>query len=321
MLPEIERFKKWLRRKAPHASTPSTTSTTWNCSSPGSASPSTKSTCKDVDRFIEYSQAQGHAIATINRRLAALRSFYHFLAVEVEDPPRNPVIPRRHFIRQGQRLPRDIQDPDLEKLFAVITGPRDRAMFLLMLRCGLRVGEVRNLSLGDLYLEPAFGSLPRLWLHGKGGGPARGLSLFSATGCTPDLARNPSTGQGRSRFPQPFRQAPERDRHPETPGGLLPQSRTVGHLPPTSPHLRPPSHRSPGAGHHHPDACSAMPACALRRSICTFPTASFRRIMRPPCRKCCAGCPWKKVQYERPTPQAPSVPSGYAAKRPGCHTV
>lgn len=37
-----------------------------------------------------------------------------------------------------------------------------------MLRCGFRVGEVRNLSLSDLYLEPSFGSLPRLWLHGKG---------------------------------------------------------------------------------------------------------------------------------------------------------
>jgi site-specific recombinase XerC len=43
-------------------------------------------------------------------------------------------------------------------------------MFLLMLRCGLRVQEVRNLSMGDLYLTPAFGSLPRMWLHGKGGG-------------------------------------------------------------------------------------------------------------------------------------------------------
>jgi site-specific recombinase XerC len=37
-----------------------------------------------------------------------------------------------------------------------------------MLRCGLRVGEIRNLSLSDLYLDTAPGSLPRLWLHGKG---------------------------------------------------------------------------------------------------------------------------------------------------------
>jgi site-specific recombinase XerC len=42
-------------------------------------------------------------------------------------------------------------------------------MFLLMVRCGLRVSEVRNLSLGDLYLQPTPGSLPRLWLHGKNG--------------------------------------------------------------------------------------------------------------------------------------------------------
>ena len=124
---------------------------------------------QDIDHFIERCQQGGYALNTINRRLAALRSFYHFLAVEAENAPKNPVNPRRHFIRIGQQLPRDIQDPLVEKLFAVITGPRDRAIFLIMLRCGLRVGEVRRLSLKDLYLEPAFGSLPRLWLHGKGG--------------------------------------------------------------------------------------------------------------------------------------------------------
>lgn len=80
-----------------------------------------------------------------------------------------PVIPKRHFIHQGDTLPRDVEDPLLERFFAVVTSPRDRAMFLLMLRCGLRVGEVRNLSLNDLYLQPSPGSLPRLWLNGKGG--------------------------------------------------------------------------------------------------------------------------------------------------------
>jgi site-specific recombinase XerC len=111
----------------------------------------------------------GHAIATINRRLAALRSFYQFLAMMNDEAPKNPVRPKRHFIHQGQRLPRDVQDNDLERLFAVIQSPRDRAEFLLMLRCGLRVGEVRNLSMDDLYLYSIPGSLPRLWLHGKGG--------------------------------------------------------------------------------------------------------------------------------------------------------
>jgi site-specific recombinase XerC len=85
-----------------------------------------------------------------------------------EAAPANPVRPRRHFIHQGKRLPRDVKDEDLARLFAVIKSTRDRAMFLLMLRCGLRVGEVRNLSVNDLYLYSVSGSLPRLWLHGKG---------------------------------------------------------------------------------------------------------------------------------------------------------
>ena len=44
------------------------------------------------------------------------------------------------------------------------------AIFLLMLRCGLRVGEIRNLSLNDLFLYPMPGNLPRIWLIGKGMG-------------------------------------------------------------------------------------------------------------------------------------------------------
>ncbi len=65
-------------------------------------------------------------------------------------------------------MPRDVRDEDLAKLFAVIQHTRDRAIFVLMLRCGLRVGEVRQLSLGDLYLYPNPGSLPRLRILGKG---------------------------------------------------------------------------------------------------------------------------------------------------------
>ena len=168
MLPEIESFRKWLRRRAPHASTALHYGNDLELFSAWIQKPLQDVKVQDIDAFIEYCYGQGHAITTINRRLAALRSFYHFVAVICENAPRNPIIPKRHFIRHGMRLPRDVQDDTLAKLFAVIDQPRDRAMFLLMLRCGLRVGEVRNLSLCDLYLEPSFGSLPRLWLAHKG---------------------------------------------------------------------------------------------------------------------------------------------------------
>jgi len=168
MLSEIERFKRWLRRKAPHASTPVHYGSDLELFFVWLQKRSRDVTVQDVDAFIECSLMEGHSHATINRRLAAIRSFYQFLAVESDDAPKNPVIPKRHFIRIGQRLPRDIQDDDVERLFAVIRRPRDRAMYVLMLRCGLRVGEIHNLSLNDLYLYPILGGLPRLWVQGKG---------------------------------------------------------------------------------------------------------------------------------------------------------
>jgi len=100
----------------------------------------------------------------VNRRLAALLALFTYLA---DDDPALvcPVLPRRHFLRQPQRLPRPVKEDDLRLFFAVIEDARDKAMFILMLRCGLRISEVANLLLSDLYLdEPA----PRLVVHGKG---------------------------------------------------------------------------------------------------------------------------------------------------------
>jgi site-specific recombinase XerD len=168
MLPEIESFVSWLRRKAPNASTAVHYGSDLRLFFAWLQKPYEEVKVQDIDAFIEHSQKIGHAIGTINRRVCALRSFYQFLIMLDASAPTNPVIPKRHFIRPGERLPRDVEDKGLEALFAVIHNVRDRAMFLLMLRCGLRVGEVRKLSLNDLYLEPSSGSLPRVWLHGKG---------------------------------------------------------------------------------------------------------------------------------------------------------
>jgi len=168
MLSEIEQFQKWLRRKSPHSSTHIHYVNDLVLFFAWLPKPVAEVSVRDVDAFIEHCQETGHAIATVNRRLASLCSFYRFLAMMSDDAPINPVHPRRHFIRQGRRLPRDVQDDDLMRLFSIIESTRDRAIFLLMLRCGLRVGEARNLSLSDLYLYPVSGGLPRLWLHGKG---------------------------------------------------------------------------------------------------------------------------------------------------------
>jgi site-specific recombinase XerD len=169
MLPELFRFSKWLRRRSPHSTTyrhyanDVTLFLNWVGKHPREV------TVRDIDEYIEHCQRLGRATATVNRRLASIRSFYSFLEFDSTDPPPNPVLPKRHAIRQGRRLPRDVEDTDLARLFSVIQSPRDRAVYLLMLRCGLRVGEVHHLSLDDLYLKPRPGNLPRLWLRGKNG--------------------------------------------------------------------------------------------------------------------------------------------------------
>ncbi len=96
----------------------------------------------------------GFKLATINRRLAAVQSLYAFLSDE--DPVLIcPVLPHRHVMRNPQRLPRPVPHGDLDRFFAVIDDVRDRAMFTLMLRCGLRIAEVVSLQLVDLYLDEA----------------------------------------------------------------------------------------------------------------------------------------------------------------------
>ena len=50
-------------------------------------------------------------------------------------------------------LPKHLKDEQIELLFQNMKGPRDRAMFMLMLRCGLRVEEVAHLVISDIDLK------------------------------------------------------------------------------------------------------------------------------------------------------------------------
>lgn len=104
----------------------------------------------NVDEFIGWQQDLGRAQATIRRRLIALRMFYDYLAYICEEGVTNPVVTQRHYIDQGHRLPRDIRQNEIEKLFTAIGDHlRDRTIFTLMLHTGIRVGEVVNLRLAE----------------------------------------------------------------------------------------------------------------------------------------------------------------------------
>ena len=106
--------------------------------------PLTRISFREVERFLETQRQQGLAPPTINRRLYALNHFFDFL-IEHQLVRANPVKPS-HLLRRGRTLPRALSKEQLEQLFAQIQHPLDRALLLLMLRCGLRVSEVAQLT-------------------------------------------------------------------------------------------------------------------------------------------------------------------------------
>jgi site-specific recombinase XerD len=120
-----------------------------------------------IDWFIEWQQSLGRAPSTIRRRIIALRMFFDYYSYSHDKDFTNPVIPRRHYVDRGEMLPRDVSDSVLEKLFNIIREHhRDRAIFTLMLHCGLRVGETTKLCFEDVITREK--QPVRLRVQGKG---------------------------------------------------------------------------------------------------------------------------------------------------------
>ncbi len=86
---------------------------------------------------------------TINCHLNSIRRFYSYLHHEEQMALQNPV-KRGRKLRLSRPLPRHLRDQDVLHFFRVIKSRRDRAMFMLMLRCGLRVEEVADLTLAAI---------------------------------------------------------------------------------------------------------------------------------------------------------------------------
>jgi site-specific recombinase XerD len=109
-------------------------------------------TPEKVDMYIDYLLRKRMNPASINLYLAIIRVFYDYLKYEENVDLTNPVN-RNRRLRVPRPLPRSLRDEEVEELFGMITNKRDIAIFKLMLRCGLRVEEVSNLTLGAIDLK------------------------------------------------------------------------------------------------------------------------------------------------------------------------
>lgn len=113
--------------------------------------------------FIDYLLDKRLTPKTVNCYLDSIRGFYEHLIYEEDVRITNPV-KRGYALRLSNPLPRYIRDEDIPILFKRVKSKRDRAMFMLMLRCGLRVEEVAKLTLAALDL----GRLQVFVYEGKG---------------------------------------------------------------------------------------------------------------------------------------------------------
>ena len=157
-LPAKEHFERYLRHKwrlnhKPRTLASSFTSVMFFL---GFYGKSGKSAIEQIERidlevFIEHEQDRGLRISTVRTRLACIIAFLHFL-MEQEIVP-GTLLKRGIKLKLPDVLPRAMNPTDVRKLLCVIDDIRDRALFLLLLRTGMRIGEALGLRVNDLDIK------------------------------------------------------------------------------------------------------------------------------------------------------------------------
>ena len=105
----------------------------------------------DLEVFIEQEQDRGLRISTVRTRLACIIAFLHFLMEQDIIP--GSLLKRGIKLKLPDVLPRAMNPSDVRKLLLVMDDIRDRALFLLLLRTGIRIGEALGLRVNDLDIK------------------------------------------------------------------------------------------------------------------------------------------------------------------------
>lgn len=124
--------------------------------------PLSRVTHREIGAYVDHLLSHHRKPKTITCHLQTIRLFFDYLIEEEGMEMSNPVI--RVSIRLPKPLPRHLKDEQVVRLFQFITDPRDRALFMLMLRCGLRVEEVAKLTIDAI----DYARRRLLVLNGKG---------------------------------------------------------------------------------------------------------------------------------------------------------
>jgi integrase/recombinase XerD len=138
----------------------------------------------DIEEFCIYlRETKGQAPSTVNRRIQALRKFYGLATAKgwMEDNPAEQVSLLQEDVSERSR---SLTPEDVSRLLAAVRqsssrrASRDWVVIQLLLKAGLKLGELTELLLTDIHLDA---NPPYLIVQGKDEHPARRVPLEADT--------------------------------------------------------------------------------------------------------------------------------------------
>jgi len=129
--------------------------------------PFKKAAKKEVKAFLHHLNKEGLAARSLSRKISALKTLYTYLHTyhRWENLADELIFPKLE-----KRLPRYLQEDEVEKLFEVAErdtseiGIRNKVMLYLMYVSGMRISEMVNLTVGQIQFDSNF-----ITVSGKGG--------------------------------------------------------------------------------------------------------------------------------------------------------
>ena len=123
-------------------------------------------TLAELDTFAANLRENGISPRSLTRILSGIRSFYRFLVLEKEieqDPTELLESPKI-----GKHLPQVLTVEEIDDILSKIDmskleGIRDHCIIEVLYSCGLRISELTNLLISNLFLDEGF-----IRIHGKG---------------------------------------------------------------------------------------------------------------------------------------------------------
>jgi integrase/recombinase XerD len=121
---------------------------------------------EDLEAYVEQEQDRGMKPSSVKGRLSLAYAFLGFLiehgevAREIKD--------RKIRIKLPESLPKAMNPADVRKLLCVINHVRDRALILVLLRTGMRIGELLGTKEMDVHLKERRIEIPQAEKTGVG---------------------------------------------------------------------------------------------------------------------------------------------------------